>query len=157
MHRVATTTAFGLFLAAGTGVVLGMGVFTFNYAEGTSYLSNDPAACVNCHIMRDQYDGWRKSTHHAVATCNDCHVPHGLIPKFVTKAQNGWNHSSRFTLQNFPEPIRITPANAQRLEHNCIGCHREMVGELFPEAPHGSSQDLHCVKCHAGVGHGPRR
>ena len=73
---------YGLFIAACVGFVLGMGAFTFNYAEGTSYLSNDPAACVNCHIMRDQYDGWRKSTHHAAATCNDCHVPHDLVGKY---------------------------------------------------------------------------
>ena len=33
-------------LAAGFGGLLGMGAFTFQYAEGTSYLSNNPQACV---------------------------------------------------------------------------------------------------------------
>ena len=58
----------GLLLASLTGVLIGSGAYTFDYAEGTSYLSNDPRACVNCHIMREQYDGWRHGSHHAVAT-----------------------------------------------------------------------------------------
>ena len=38
------------------GVPAGIGVFTFVYAKGFSYLSTDPRACVNCHIMNPQYD-----------------------------------------------------------------------------------------------------
>jgi hypothetical protein len=26
-----------------------------------SYLSTDPRACVNCHVMNPQYDAWLKS------------------------------------------------------------------------------------------------
>ena len=96
-----------LFLSIGIGILFGLGGYTFYYAEGASYLSNDPKACVNCHIMRDQYDGWQKSSHHQVATCNDCHTPHALIPKYASKMENGFWHSYGFTFQNFPEPIRI--------------------------------------------------
>jgi cytochrome c nitrite reductase small subunit len=53
------------------GTLLGSGVYTFVSAHGASYLSNDPAVCVNCHVMREQYDGWLHGSHHAVATCND--------------------------------------------------------------------------------------
>jgi len=147
-------------LAVATGLLAGLGGYTFFYAQGLSYFSNDPRACANCHVMNDYLDSWQKSVHHGRATCNDCHTPHDPIGKLVTKAQNGWNHSSRFTLQNFPEPIRITRLNAERLEHNCIGCHEEMVSEIFP-ATHGAhdahEQGERCVHCHAGVGHGPRR
>ncbi len=38
------------------GVALGTGTYTVRYAEGFSYLSSDPKACVNCHITREQYD-----------------------------------------------------------------------------------------------------
>ena len=31
------------------GVAAGVGGFTFVYARGYSYLTNDPKACVNCH------------------------------------------------------------------------------------------------------------
>jgi len=39
-------------LAVFAGASLGVGAFTFGYAQGASYLSNDPAACVNCHVMQ---------------------------------------------------------------------------------------------------------
>jgi cytochrome c nitrite reductase small subunit len=75
------------------GVTLGTGSYTARYAEAFSYLSNDPKACVNCHVMRDPYDGWQKASHHAVATCNDCHVPHQTLAKYWVKAENGFWHS----------------------------------------------------------------
>ena len=37
----------GLALVIAAGVLLGTGAFTFNYGEGTSYFSTDPAACAN--------------------------------------------------------------------------------------------------------------
>ncbi len=61
------------------GVALGLGLYTFVYAKGYSYLTNDPEACANCHVMNDQYAGWVKSSHRSVAVCNDCHVPHAPL------------------------------------------------------------------------------
>src|SRR3989338_767112 len=103
-------------LSVGMGALLGLGLYTFFYAQGFSYLLNEPEACMNCHIMREHYDSWVKASHHAAATCNDCHVPHGFPEKYLTKLDNGWNHSKRFTLQNFQEPIRIRPVNLARLQ-----------------------------------------
>lgn len=134
------------------GVLLGVGGYTFHFAEGLSYLSNDPVACRNCHVMDEQYDGWVKGSHHAVATCNDCHLPHDLLGKYLAKAQNGWNHSKAFTLQNFPQPIRITPRNLDHLQLNCIGCHREMVSLIAAPADVGQRQ-ARCTDCHRQVGH----
>lgn len=139
------------FVMTCAGVLFGLGAFTFDYAEGTSYLSNDPKACVNCHIMREQYDGWRKSTHHAVATCNDCHVPHDLIGKYYTKMEHGIRHSKGFTFQDFHEPIQIKESSLQIVQHNCVHCHAGLVGDL---PGHGAG--LSCTHCHAGVGHGAR-
>jgi cytochrome c nitrite reductase small subunit len=84
--------------ALAVGLVVGLGAFTFRYAEGLSYFSADPLACVNCHIMRDQYASWQHSPHHAVATCVQCHLPQGFWSKWWGKAVNGWNHSKAFTL-----------------------------------------------------------
>ena len=131
-------------------VLVGVGGFTFGYAKGFSYLSSDPVACVNCHIMRPQFDSWRKSSHHAAAVCVDCHLPHGFVGKYIAKAENGWNHSRGFTLQNFPEPIRITPKNAAILQASCMHCHQPIVAAMV----HGG--EVSCVRCHAGVGHGER-
>ena len=71
------------------GVFFGSGMFTFITARGYSYMSDDPAVCVNCHVMRDQYDGWRHGSHHAVASCNDCHIPHdNLVRSFLISFNN---------------------------------------------------------------------
>jgi cytochrome c nitrite reductase small subunit len=72
-----------------------------------------PAACANCHIMRDHCDAWTRASHRAVATCNDCHTPAGMIPKHVTDARNGFWHSFYFHLGGDPDPFRITPRNSQ--------------------------------------------
>ena len=53
------------------GVIAGCGMYTVRYAKGLSYLSNDPKACMNCHVMTDHYDSWVKASHHKVASCND--------------------------------------------------------------------------------------
>jgi len=87
------TPPLSALLAALVGVMLGLGLYTFHFAEGLSYFSNDPNACANCHIMRDYLDSWQKSSHHARAVCNDCHTPQSLASKLWTKADNGWNHS----------------------------------------------------------------
>jgi cytochrome c nitrite reductase small subunit len=136
------------------GMLIGLGTYTFWYAEGASYFSSNPQSCVNCHIMREQYDSWQKTSHHAVATCVDCHLPHRGMAKWVAKAENGFWHSLRFTLQDFHEPIRIHDKNARVLQENCITCHRELVGDIFH---HGSFADESnsCSRCHASVGHGP--
>lgn len=137
------------------GFGFGAGGYIFVYARGASYLSDDPAACANCHIMNEQYDGWLKAGHHTVATCNDCHTPAALIPKYLTKMENGYHHSKAFTLQNFPEPIRIREKNAKILQESCLRCHAEMVSELVEHRVDRGSRAPDCVRCHTDVGHGP--
>lgn len=145
-----------LVLAVPLGLALGLGLYTFSYAEGLSYLSNDPTACNNCHIMNEQFDGWVKGPHHAVATCNDCHVPADFVGKYISKATNGYHHSKGFTLQDFHEPIMIKAHNAQILQDNCLRCHGDFVHDIVA----GSTTDadaVRCVHCHRSVGHGPTR
>src|SRR5688500_16696685 len=119
------------FLCALLGVAIGLGTFTFGYAEGHSYFSDDPKACMNCHVMREHYDSWQRSTHHAAANCNGCHVPHDDVGKLLSKAENGFWHSYYFTMQNFHEPIRISQKNARILQNNCIDCHKDLVGDIL--------------------------
>lgn len=139
------------------GGLLGSGAYTFRYAEGLSYMSDDPTACTNCHIMRDQFDSWQKSAHHANATCNDCHVPHNFVGKYAAKAIHGWRHSKAFTLQDFHEPIRITPEDLQIVENNCLRCHAELTSQISDRATHAGVESADCTHCHSAVGHGARR
>lgn len=143
------TLAF-IAMAAAIGISAGIGAYTFVYAEGYSYLLDDPAACANCHIMNEQYDGWTKSSHHARATCNDCHTPKPLVAKYATKALNGFWHSFAFTSGEFHEPIRITPRNRAITEGSCRTCHEAIVHDVSIAS---AGEPPSCIRCHDSVGH----
>jgi cytochrome c nitrite reductase small subunit len=138
--------------AAALGAALGLGTYTFTYAKGWSYLTDDPRACANCHVMNEQYDGWIKSSHRAVAVCNDCHVPSDVIGKYVTKAHNGFWHSYYFTTGTFPEPIRVRPPARRIAEANCRRCHGPVV-QAMGTPSHSGAPDVSCIRCHGSVGH----
>lgn len=165
MSRIRLIAFLGIAASVLIGAFVGSGVYTFVTAQGLSYMSDDPQVCVNCHIMRPEFDGWQHASHHGSATCNDCHLPHdNIVHKYFVKASNGYHHSKAFTLQNFKEPIRIKPGNAQVLEANCIRCHGEFTAELrthgtlgVPTDPEQGADLFGCVRCHQGVGHGPVR
>jgi cytochrome c nitrite reductase small subunit len=146
-HRALIVAALAI------GVSLGVGFYTFVYAKGYSYLTNDPAACANCHIMRDHFSAWTRASHRAVAVCNDCHTPPGLVPKYMTKARNGFWHSFYFTTGRFPDPLRITPRNHEVTELACRTCHAELTAAIDPPHANGRSRALGCTTCHNDVGH----
>ncbi len=134
------------------GAAIGIGSYTFVYAKGYSYLSNDPAACTNCHVMRGYYDGWVKGSHHSGATCNDCHTPHNLAAKYAVKTSNGFFHSLAFTTGFFPDAIQIRARNHRVTEASCRRCHEQMVTAI--DSAHRDAGATSCVRCHAGAGHG---
>ncbi len=140
---------YRLLLAVIVGGITGLGTFTFSFADGASYLRNDPTSCANCHIMQGHLDAWRKGSHHAVATCNDCHAPHGgLVGKYISKARNGALHSWAFTTGVFPEPLRITDYNREITEASCRHCHATISIDIA----HGGGATS-CIRCHSTVGH----
>jgi cytochrome c nitrite reductase small subunit len=141
-----------LALAGLFGGIVGLGGFTVNYAQGLSYLTDDPKACANCHIMREYYDGWNRGTHKHVAACNDCHAPHdNPVHKYAIKGINGMRHSYAFTTGDFREPLRITPLNRDVTQHACLTCH----GDFTVAISHSTDPNpTDCLRCHAGVGHG---
>mgnify|MGYP000564823002 CR=1 FL=1 len=62
MHSIKAVISGDLIASSAKGgAAAGIGAFTFVYAKGFSYLSTDPRACVNCHIMSQQYEAWLKS------------------------------------------------------------------------------------------------
>lgn len=136
------------------GIAIGVGGFTFVYAKGYSYLGSDPAICANCHIMDDHYNAWTKSSHSAVAGCNDCHTPHDPVAKYVVKARNGFWHSFYFTTGNFPDPLRITEPNRVVVQEACRYCHETITEAIDHAGLDGNgSEGLDCVRCHRHVGH----
>lgn len=149
MAHVRRSTLAGAVGGSMLGIVLGLGGFTFLYAKGGSYLMNDPAACANCHVMNEQYAGWLRSAHHAVATCNDCHTPHNLLGKYAVKAENGFWHSFYFTTGDYPDVIRARPVSRRIVESACRRCHEGIAQDI---AAHGGDS-LSCLDCHRDVGH----
>jgi cytochrome c nitrite reductase small subunit len=157
--------------AALVGAVVGLGLFTFVYARGYSYLTNDPGACANCHIMSEHFSAWTKGSHTTVATCNDCHTPHDLVGKYAVKARNGFWHSFYFTVGGYPDPLRITEGNREVTEEACRYCHSEITEAIDHAAVRTASLDggsarastavraalagerISCIRCHRYVGH----
>ena len=136
------------------GSLIGVGLFTFVYARGISYLGNDPASCVNCHVMERQYDAWMAGSHSNVATCNDCHAPHdNLLNKYLVKADNGFWHGLKFTTGWYPENIEIRDSNRAVTNEACLYCHAEFTSDMRRTA--GSAQ-VNCTRCHVNVGHRSR-
>lgn len=145
LARLSIIVAFIVGLAGTLGVV------AVRYGDGTAYLSDDPTACIQCHVMQDQFRSWVKSSHHEVATCNGCHVPEGPIMKWVSKADNGFFHSWAFTFRNHPDPIRIKPRNRAIAEANCVGCHEDLTHAI--RTGESSGEELSCLHCHKDAGH----
>ncbi len=141
----------GVCVGVALGLLAGVGSFTFYYARGLSYMTNDPSACANCHVMQGYLDAWAKSSHHDVAVCNDCHAPHNLIGKYMTKASNGYHHSLAFTTGRFHEPIQITEKNRKITEAACRYCHGDVVSMMDGRAKQAGVTS--CLHCHASVGH----
>lgn len=143
----------GIALAALVGLVVGIGGVTLHYAGFTKYLGNDPQTCNSCHAMNEQYNAYIRGSHANVATCNDCHAPHdSLLSKYWNKAENGFMHSLKFTLDNYPENIKIRPHNKVVTEEACLYCHGDMVEGIT----HNSvlkDESFSCIRCHDGVGH----
>src|SRR5690606_23465063 len=143
------------------GTAIGIGAFTFVYARGYSYVTDDPAACANCHVMSEQYASWMKSSHRSVAVCNDCHTPHEFLGKYATKARNGFWHSYYCTLAGFSEPIQATARSREIAEAACRDCHGAMVSFLLhadavPDfdgrTDDGTARAIACTRCHMNVG-----
>jgi cytochrome c nitrite reductase small subunit len=150
--RVKAGFAAPALLAVLVGACIGVGLFTFGYARGSSYLTNSPQACANCHVMREHYESWMKSSHGKVAVCNDCHTPPGLLPKYGTKALNGFFHSLAFTTGRFPDEIVITNRNYRVAQKSCLKCHEDIVtGIRGSRSAH--REDVSCIECHRNVGH----
>lgn len=152
-----------ILIAVLLGCVSGLGAFTFDYGEGLSYFSKDPLACKNCHIMNEEYDAWTKASHHAVAVCVDCHLPHEFIPKYIAKADNGYRHSKGFTFmdtpitsQHFHEPIQLKPRSSEILQENCVRCHSDFVHDII-QGSKTAEDAVNCIHCHRSVGHGARQ
>lgn len=141
------------------GVFAGSFFYTVYISKAYSYLSDDPATCVNCHIMASQFASWEHSSHREHTDCNSCHVPHdNVFRKYYFKAQDGLRHATIFTMRAEPQVIQIKADGANVVQENCIRCHSELVTDHKLLAQTKEYQNYRekrkCWECHQLVPHG---
>lgn len=142
------------------GALVGLALLFMYMLRAHTYLGDDPAACVNCHIMAPYYATWMHSSHSRNATCNDCHVPHeNLARKYAFKGVDGMKHVAAFLTFSEPQAPEAQTASNQVIMNNCIRCHTELNTQLvktgkidFMMAQAG--QGKACWDCHRDVPHG---
>lgn len=141
------------------GIFLGLFLFILHAARATSYLSDDPIACVNCHVMAPQFATWERGSHGKVTNCNDCHVPQdNFINKFLFKSGDGLRHSFMFTFRLEPQVIQIKDAGKKAVQKNCIRCHSNVIHPISIRAVSNKKiideENRYCWDCHRETPHG---
>ena len=117
------------------GVIVGGGALFMYMLRAHTYLGDDPAACVNCHIMSPYYATWFHSSHARDATCN----------AFLTKSE--------------PQVIQAHEASSQVIMNNCIRCHTQLNTEFVKTGKIDYMMSMAgdgkaCWDCHRDVPHG---
>lgn len=140
-------------------ILAGLVLYLFYISRAYSYLSDDPQACVNCHIMAPQYATWVHSSHRERAHCNDCHVPHdNFLVKYYFKAKDGLRHATVFTLRNEPQVIFIREEGREVVQDNCIRCHSDLITNerimAYNTRFHHERTERECWECHRETPHG---
>lgn len=141
------------------GAIVGLGIYLVQISNVVSYASDDPRACINCHVMTAEYITWDHSSHREVATCNDCHVPHdNLLRKYMFKAKDGMYHASVYTLRMEPQTIVMREESEKVVQANCIRCHQQQVTDpkmtSWVDGHYEHRTERSCFDCHRETPHG---
>ncbi len=144
------------------GIFTGILLFVIYTSNATSYLSEEPETCINCHVMYPYYASWSKSSHGREATCADCHVPRdNLFSKYYVKGTDGLMHATYFTFRWEPQVIRIKSRGTNVVQQNCIRCHLDLVDMVQLVEVSGRSasegEGKLCWDCHRETPHGSVR
>ncbi len=146
-------------LAIVGGIVVGAGAYFMYALRAHTYLGDDSAACVNCHIMAPYYAAWMHSSHGRDATCNDCHVPHeNAVKKWAFKGKDGMMHVGKFITGMERDVIRAQEASSQVIMNNCIRCHEQLTNEFVKDGKMDfmktqAGEGKSCWECHRDIPH----
>jgi len=130
------------------GLAIGLAVVVARIANATSYLSNAPETCMNCHVMSDAYAAWQRGSHGRVAVCVDCHIPHSnAVAKMAFKSSDGLRHSTVFTLKREPQVLRLSEGAVPVVQANCLRCHADRFAMTRLAGP----TERTCWDCHTNI------
>ena len=157
LNRLPDSMILPIFIVG--GIAAGLAIYTLYMSRAHSYLSDEPSACVNCHIMAPYYQSWNNSSHAHWATCNDCHVPQdNFFRQYAFKAMDGLYHAAVFTARTEPQVIRPRNASNNVIMENCVRCHTQLNTEFvktgmisYTQAKEGEGKA--CWDCHTQVPH----
>jgi len=130
------------------GVAVGMGLLVARLANATSYLSDSPQTCINCHVMTDAYASWQRGSHGKVAVCTDCHVPHrNMVAKYAYKGRDGLKHSYVFTMRGEPQVLELSKGAVPVVQTNCLRCHDDQLAMVRL----ATTSERRCWDCHQNI------
>ena len=144
------------------GIFFGILLLVVHISNATSYISDEPETCINCHVMYPYYASWDKGGHGRDATCADCHVPQdSFFRKYYVKGTDGLAHSTYFTFRWEPQVIQIKQRGINVVQENCIRCHLDLVDmvqlvEVTGRVAEQGDGKL-CWDCHRETPHGSVR
>jgi cytochrome c nitrite reductase small subunit len=108
--------------------------------------------------MSSYYQGWDKSSHKNVTTCNDCHLPqNNILSKYAFKAVDGLYHTAMYVAKAEPQVIRPNKSTQGVIVENCVRCHSPLTTEFvkmdakLDDMVEGRVKA--CWDCHAQVPH----
>lgn len=135
------------------GTALGIIVALIRIANATSYLSDSPQTCINCHVMTDAYASWQRGSHGHTTVCTDCHVPHeNPAAKWAFKGLDGTKHSAIYTMRAEPQVMHLSATAVPVVQRNCLRCHEHQLNMVRLA---GVSESK-CWDCHQNI-HGEVR
>jgi cytochrome c nitrite reductase small subunit len=142
-----------------SGAFVGLFIYVFYIGKASSYLSDEPKVCMNCHVMAPQYATWSHSSHRIITNCNDCHVPHNnFVSHYFFKAKDGIRHSFMFSLRLEPQVIRIKKAGLFVVQENCKRCHKQLIEQTclinVTGQNYSKGEGKLCWECHRELPHG---
>ncbi len=112
------------------------------------YLASKPAFFDRYPGLSSQYEPWSASTH-VQASCQDCHVPPGVISQVGYGARMVGEFYVSLVWRSREPSVFETPTNAA-----CLSCHDDLrsvspEGDLrIPHRAHVTILEMECVECH---------
>lgn len=156
-------------------VVVVVLVLVYRSIEKLDVYSSRDSYCISCHIHTDADQSWVLSSHYKTESgqqiyCVDCHLP----PKesadyWAAKIKAGSKdlHTYHFKDHdkiNWEEKSEIENAARFTPKSSCINCHQNLfpysISEKGKKAHlyyRRNEDELHCINCHKGVGHGDHK
>jgi cytochrome c nitrite reductase small subunit len=157
LKQIPNSMILPLFIVA--GIIAGLSVYIIYMSRAYSYMSDNPSACINCHIMTPYYQSWSRSSHTPWTNCNDCHLPqNNIFSKYTFKLKDGVYHSALFTFRAESQVIRPTVSSYNAIMENCIRCHTQLNTDFVKTGMITYSKEKKgggkaCWDCHTQVPH----